>query len=446
MLAGWLIAPAILLAIGTGDATGVGATRVVEGPVVLHGSISDQWGGHTFGYLVQGETGVFWSARLHDSDGATPTPIVGQHPASGSSLRRHVTTISRDEPRLKGWNPPQMVRSPDGHLHVFVGVDRRTDNPNVGSGRVRYFRSERPEDISSLVDRSDLLPPTPPFEDYHLRMNAGISRDGSRVALVILAVSPTGAFSFNTPVLLVGEREGRDFVFRPPVQYAEPMGLFYPQVAATDSGIVVVGQVWDEKVEKTSSARLLHIDWDGTLVHREDFPADGPGQHFVYDMRPATADTWDRLILYATAAPDAHVTATHEFWQYDVPSRQLRLLRSLEVPYGMSNAGKWLPASDNYSVFVNNPSMGRILIWEGDILGGGEVLRREMPTVDVLRLGYEATSYLFAPNPLQGSVYSPEAIAFAADSFNANRQDGASGPNSLLMWRLRLEAPVAATR
>jgi hypothetical protein len=420
--------------------------RVIDGPTVLHASIRDQWGGHTFGYLLQGATGVFWAARPYDKGAAPPSVLVGQHPSADSSMLPHVTTLSVDEPGIRNWNQPQMVRSPDGHLHVFIGVERATDNPNVGSGRIRYFRSERPEDISSLVDRTELLPPTPPFEDYHLRMNVGISRDGSRVALVILAVSPTGAFAFNTPVLLVGEREGLDYVFRPPIQYAEAMGLFYPQVAATEFGVVIVGQVWDDTGGKVFTTRLLHVSWDGALLHREDFPATEPGQHFVSDMRPREADDWTRLFLYRSRVPDTQLTGAHEFWGYNSVARKLRLIRSLDVPYGEVNAGRWLPASDRHSVFVNNPSMGRIRFWEGDILGGGPVSQRNEPAVDVLRLGYQATSYLFAPNPLHGSIYTPGDVVIAADAFNPSKASGEPGPNSLLMWRLDLDNAAAPAR
>ncbi len=440
MLACAFASAPISTASGAGDVDH--STRVIEGPTVLHANTRDQWGGHTFGYLLQGTTGVFWAARPHD-DGAPASVLIGQHPGAGSSMRPHVTTLSVEEPGIKNWNQPQMVRSPDGHLHVFIGVERATDNPNVGSGRIRYFRSERPEDISSLVDRTELLPPTPPFEDYHLRMNVGISRDGSRVALVILAVSPTGAFSFNTPVLLVGDREGLDYVFGAPIQYAEAMGLFYPQVAATESGVVVVGQVWDDTGDNVFTARLLHVAWDGALLHREDLPATEPGHHFVSDMRPLDAHDWTRMVLYRSRAPATQDSGTHEFWAYDVGTRKLRVLRSLDVPYGESNAGRWLPGSGHHSVFINNPSMGRIRFWEGDILGGGPVAGRDEPAVDVLRLGYQATSYLFAPNPLHGSIYTPDDVAIAADCFNPSKASGEPGPNSLLMWRLRLAAPLA---
>ena len=92
------------------------------------------------------------------------------------------------------------------------------------------------------MDRTELLP-TETYDSFHLRMNVGLSPDGHWMALVILAISEDGSVPFNTPVVFVGERQGLDFVFQPPVRYAEPMSLFYPQVAAIKEGIIIVGEV-----------------------------------------------------------------------------------------------------------------------------------------------------------------------------------------------------------
>ena len=107
----------------------------------------------------------------------------------------------------------------------------------------------------------------------------GLSPDGHRIALV---VSEDGSISFNGPVVFVGEKQGLDFVFQPPIRYAEPMSLFYPQVAATNDGIIIVGQVWDNSARVTT--RLLHLDWQGKLVHREDLPVVGDGNFLSLDL------------------------------------------------------------------------------------------------------------------------------------------------------------------
>ncbi|MFQ6041832.1 MAG: hypothetical protein ACE5PV_13320, partial [Candidatus Poribacteria bacterium] len=104
--------------------------RVIEGPTVLHTSIAGQWGGHTFSYLLLSEHCVFWSATAYNAEDKTPTALVGQQPRPGSPLAPAVSIIRFDEPNVKGINQPQMLRSPDGYIHVFIGVTHTTDNPN----------------------------------------------------------------------------------------------------------------------------------------------------------------------------------------------------------------------------------------------------------------------------------------------------------------------------
>ncbi|MGH7151514.1 MAG: hypothetical protein ACREIU_12490, partial [Planctomycetota bacterium] len=58
----------------------VAALEVVEGPVLLSAAIAGQWGGHTFSYVVEGESAVFWTARRSEAGPA----LVGQHPEPGS--------------------------------------------------------------------------------------------------------------------------------------------------------------------------------------------------------------------------------------------------------------------------------------------------------------------------------------------------------------------------
>ena len=219
---------------------GTKGVEVVEGPIVLHANIVGQWGGHTFCYLLQGERAVYWSASYHEQQ--PPTALVGQYPTLDSRLESTVSSLQFTATDVKGNKQPQMLRTLDGHLHVFIGVTHTTDNPNFSPGRLHYFRSKLPEDVSILMDRTELLP-TETYDSFHLRMNVGLSPDGHWMALVILAISEDGSVPFNTPVVFVGERQGLDFVFQPPVRYAEPMSLFYPQVAATKEGIIIVGEV-----------------------------------------------------------------------------------------------------------------------------------------------------------------------------------------------------------
>ena len=95
----------------------------------------------------------------------------------------------------------------------------------IFTGKIKYYRSEKPEDISTLVDGTELIP-TKPYSEFHLRMNVGISQDGDRMALVILAVSADGSVPFNMPVIFFGKRQGLDFIFQKPMSYEKPMGFF----------------------------------------------------------------------------------------------------------------------------------------------------------------------------------------------------------------------------
>ncbi len=432
-----LIMITILLSSGVASGAYARSLRVMEGPTVLHAKIADQWGGHTFCYLLLGKHDVFWSATAHRSDGQLRTAIVGQHPKHGSPSVPAISVVRFDEPNVKGINQPQMIRSPDGYLHVFIGVTYTTGNPDYNVSKLRYFRSKSPDDVSELVDRTELIP-TVPYSDFHLRMNVGISPDGQRMVLVILAISEDGSVPFNTPIIFIGEKkQASDFIFQEPIKYAEPMGFFYPQVAAAGDGIVVVGELWDNP--DRSITRLLHLNWKGELMHQEDLPTDGDGTYLSYDLRPPDPEDWSRLILYYNKTPKERKICHHEFWEYNTQTRQLRLLRSLETEYGLSNAGKWMPLSEQSSVFINNPSMGQLHVWEGDILGGGEVTRAPLPGANPLALGFMASAYLFTPNPLQGSVVVPGEIYLASDCFNPGRTPEKPGSCSFLLWRLGIQ-------
>lgn len=402
----------------------------IDEPIVLHNSIAGQWGGHTFCYLLLGEQNIFWSATAYDENDKTPTALIGQYPLDGSLPK--ITTIRFTDKNVKGSNQPQMIRTPDGYIHVFIGVTYTTDNPSYNKGKLKYYRSKDPDDISTLIDRTELIP-TELYSDFHLRMNVGVSPDGKRMVLVILAISEDGSIPFNTPVIFFGERQGLDFVFQKPMKYENAMGFFYPQVATTDDGIVVVGEMWDQKEIHTT--RLIHIDWNGKLIHQEDFPTNGNGSYFSYDLRPRDAKDWSKLVIYYNRSPEDHKICNHEFWEYNTKTEQLKLLRSIDTEYGLSNSGKWVPISDKYSIFINNPSMGQFCMWEVNLFGDNSADRIPLPKTNPFELGYLATSYTFVPNVLQGSLVSNE-VYFASDCFNKDKKPDKSGPCSFLLWRL----------
>lgn len=406
-----------------------------ESIAILNDSIAMQWGGHTFSYLLLGKDKIFWSATAYDPNDKTPTALIGQKPLRDKIGPSITSKISFSGQNVKGNNQPQIVRSKDGYIHAFIGVTYSTDNPNFNTGHIYYYRSHKPEDITKLIDRTELIP-TQPFYDFHLRMNVGISQDGQRIALVILAISEDGKVPFNTPVIFIGEKRGADFVFREPFAYAEPMSFFYPQVAVTDDGIIIIGEIWDKDNEKLRFTRLIHLDWSGKIMHREDFPVDNEGNYFSYDMRPQNDEDWSNLIIYYNKQPADRKDCRHEFWRYNTKTKQLSLIRSIETEYSSSNSGRWIPITKGYSAFINNPSLGQLNIWKGDILGGGEITRCLIPNTNPKEMGYQFSAYLFVPSVLQGSVASPDSIYIASDFVNKERESDKSGPCTFILWRL----------
>ncbi len=301
----------------------------------------------------------------------------------------------------------------------------------IDSKTRRYFRSEKPEDVLSLVDRTELIP-NKPFDSFHLRMNVGISQDGRRIALVILAISDDGRVRFNTPVMFLGTREGPDFVFEKPVTYAEPMGFFYPQVAATPDGIVLVGQL--SRHPEPSTTRLVHTDWSGKTIHAADLPGSGApkGEYIAYDLRPFDPGDWSRLMICCTASTDPR----HDFWQYTPKDQRLRLLRSVPCDPGAAAPGRWIPVSQARSIFVNNPSLSQLRLWELDLNSERPAVQSFLPQTHPRERGFLANAYLFSPNPLQGSLLVPGETVVAVDAYNPNRSNETSGPCSFLMWKL----------
>ena len=412
--------------------------RVAEGPTVLHASLRQQWGGHTFGYLVEGKRALFWSGILHDATDTGLTAIVGQYPKKGRREPPATKLLTFSEPDVIRCNQPQMVRTPDGYIHIFIGLTYKTNNPNFNSGRLRYLRSRRPEDITELEDRTSLLP-TKPFADFHLRMNVGISRDGTRMALVILAISEDDSIPFNTPVVFFGKRKGLDFVFDEPKQYAEPTGLFYPMIAATTNGVVIVGENWTKWTAETprSWMTLLHIGWNGQLLHREDSVMDSDGTYMAFDLRPVSTASWNKLALYMDRVPkDQSKPCRHEVWLYDVVARKLSLVRSIETTQQLSNYGKWVPISPTDSILLNNPCMGVLHAWSGDLFGSGDITHEAIPGTDPIALGYSASAYLFVPSPLHGSVESGNGFYLASDFYNQPQGAGKVSSCSFLLWRM----------
>ena len=251
-----------------------------------------------------------------------------------------------------------------------------------------------------------------------------------------VAVSPDGSVPFNTPLLFVGERKGLDFVFREPLIYAKPMSFFYPQVAATDEGIVLVGQIWDQAPEVTG--RLIQLDWEGNELARQEFRAEGDGMPMAWDMRPADRE-WRRLIIYRTAMGKDAKGGRHELWEYDPATRQGERLRVIEAEAARMNGAKWIPNGAGDSLLINNPCLQSLFGWRGDLLGNGTVRSGAIAGGDPIALGYQTTNYLMTPNGLQGSLEGNGPILVATDCKNpTDGGDGNAGMTSLLLWELIL--------
>ncbi len=408
--------------------------QVAEGPIALHANVDQQWGGHTFSYLLEGETGVFWSATTYNPDGKTWGSVIGQHPKSGAKLSPAATLIPFTEPNVKSMTQPLMLRSDDGYIHIFIGMSHDIGVENFHPGQIRYFRSAAPEDITTLVDRTELIPRDTPYKDYHLRMNAGVSRDGKRAAIVILAISPDGSVPFNTPVIFFADKRGPDFVFKQPVKYAEAMGFFYPQIALTEHGTVLVGQLWDNP--DRSLARLVQLDGEGKVTHTEDLPAASDGNYWCLDLRPASAENWDELVLYYNKYPKDKADCRHEFWTYAPATHALTQRHSIPVPEGRINYGKWIPLAPGRSAFLHNPSMGTYNLIEGDLLNGGAHTVTPLPATSPTLRGYAGTAHTFVPNPLQGSINTPGTVWFASDYIPQRNDPQERIRATMLLYRL----------
>ena len=332
---------------------------------------------------------------------------------------------------------PLMLRSKDGYIHVFIGSSRHYDDPSYAAGKIRYFRSAAPEDVSSFVERTELIPDVAPYNEFHLRMNAGISQDGMRAAIVILAISKDGSVPFNTPVIFHGDKAGADFVFREPVKYADAMSFFYPQIALTESGTVLVGQLWDNY--DRAITRILHLGRDGKERYREDLPADADGNHWCLDLRPVSPDNWEELALYYNSYAKGGQDCRHEFWTYTPATTTLTKRRSIPVPESHANYGKWIPVSAGRSVFLHNPSMGAYEAYDGDLLGDSEYATVALPGTSPALLGHAGTAYTFVPNPLQGSVNTPGSAWFATDAIPQKNDPDERVRASLLLYRLAFD-------
>ncbi|MGH7152085.1 MAG: hypothetical protein ACREIU_15375, partial [Planctomycetota bacterium] len=340
-------------------------------------------------------------------------------------------------PGLVRVNPPQMVRTPDGYLHLFVGCARAEGDREPGD--VRYLRSVRPEDVSEFVDRSALLP-RGTFDRFHNRQAAGLDREGRRLVFINLTDFVPGKHSMNLPLVWFAERDGLDFRFREPVVYGEATSFFYPQVAVTDQGPVVVGAVHREP---SRNAELVHLDWDGKVLLWEALPKpEGEVESWAFDLEPLSLDDWSRLVLARHVTPAGGKEAALEFWEYDARARRLARRRSIPDDLArepnFATAGKVLVVPGKAPLFLNEPGSSACVVWEGDLLGAEALRPCRIPRTRVSDYGYPGIRSLFLPSVLQGSVAPldgrrPLVVDLPGVARDGGREEGCSW----LLWWIR---------
>ena len=403
---------------------------VVSGPTVLHADVFTQWGGHTFPYLVEGEEHLYWSG-LEAYEGPA---LLGSVPKPGVAGEAVVARIPL-EGAFRRTNPPQVVRTPDEHLHVFL-VTRSLDDE---SGDIHYWRTERPGDVTSLVDRSELMPKTR-FAQFTIRQNVGVSRDGRRIVFCNLTDFVDGKHLMNMPLVWIGEREGEDFRFAEPVVYGEQTSFFYPQVAATDEGPVLLGAV---DRDPNRNAELVHLDWSGRVLSWVALPGI-EGESWAFDMQPLDSKDWSRLAIARLTMPEAGTERGLEFWIYDTKTRRLEARNRFAADHAtersFASAGKFWMQDGAAPLFLNEPGSHRIVAWGGPLLEeSGNAVLHPLPRTTAATIGYGGIRSLFFPSILQGSVPDTTSLRpVAADLSRPGIDRERDGDRcAFLLWWLR---------
>ncbi len=437
----------VIAAVGLPDssaAAGEGNVTASAGPIVLTNSIYQQWGGHSFSYLLQDERTLYYAGIYNEKKGK-PWPnntfIVGSHPLSRkpnskpkSDRVAHATVVT--DSNVQHFNIPQMFRDNRGYLHVIVGT-------TLPSGRheIRYYRSAKANDLSSLLDRSDRIE-AGQIADYHTRMNVGVNQTGDRAVIVSLAWNTPGLMN-NTLLVSFGTKVGDDFHFAAPKTYYMKMkSIFYPQVACTDYGVVIVGHLYDKATKEKDlvTSLLVQIDWGGTVVSRRDLPHPNvPTGHFTTcDLRPMDPQDWSKLtIAQSIYSTEPGITEGTEIYVYDAMTHELTRKNFLEGP---ENPGKFVVVDEHFSFFLNNPSHGKHCVWQGDILGGQQITYQPLVGGDITALGHPSSTYNYLPNVLTGSVMDMDNLYFATDVKNPNDE-----AYSLLAYKLSVRQPPTST-
>jgi len=403
---------------------------VTDAVIVTHDDIKDQWGAHTFNYAVEGETGIFTSGNIWQGSDISKIAVIGQYPKPGSSLPAATVTISYNYPENWRADPPHIIRTPDGYLHIFSPyyVGTSSGNPSGAWGRMKYYRSQYPEDIRYLLDKTSCLGTMPSF---HPRTGFGINKEGTKIGWQILTENKDG-YRYNTPILYRGTRSGLDFVFSSPVKWNSNTGIefFYPQVIVNDYGYVLVGQIWSGST--MLNARLYQLNTSGTKTATVNFSTNGD---YIYDVRPLTATDFNSVTLTSS-----NTTGTHRVRVWDSSTRTWAQKSSFTAP---TNPGRLFQLTSTSSVFLHNPYGGNIAAVEGDLLRGGSVTSYNVSGATPITAGYLLTGSGCIPNLKDGSVIpKPGEFYYAIDAHNPGSIWGQFGPTSYLLYRMETSGPV----
>lgn len=411
--------------------TGPPPVEVVEGPILLHADIFTQWGGHTFAYLTEGREHVYWSGV----DANEGPAFLGQVPKPGVAGEPLMTRIPL-EGSFSRVNPPQVVRTPDEHLHLFISTRSGEDEEG---GDLHYWRTERAGDISTLVNRSSLVPRSP-YSDFTIRQNAGLSRDGKRIVFCNLTDFVPNKHSMNVPLIWFGERKDEDFHFEQPVVYGEPTSFFYPQVAATDEGPVLLGSVHRDP---NRGAELVHLDWNGKVLAWLRLPGI-EGESWAFDMQPLDQRDWSQLAIARIQLPRQGQVRGLEFWTYDTHERQLTLASSfpndLDKEPTLAAAGKFWMTPGKSPLFLNEPGSKQVVAWDGPFMQKeGDVSLTPLPKTGAQGFGYPGIRSVFFPSVLQGSFVDDSGLRpIAADLSRPGIDRQRDGDRcAFLLWWLR---------
>lgn len=272
-----------------------------------------------------------------------------------------------------------------------------------------YLRSTHPNDITSLEpsDNLDEANEGGP-QDFHLRMNVGLSKDGGKMALVVMT-GDGGFQDADSPIMYIGHKGGDGFFnFEKPFQYVEnnQAGLLTPQVVVGDDGIVVVSKAATGSREQT---RLVQVSWDPpsqTEPHKVKPPVrDEIFDGHVTGVRPVD-DNFGKIMM-VRLKDDTYDLLVYRTYLPEFELNKETTIHAKEEDLGEGSS--WVPLpEERYAVLT--PKGGNVHAWTGDFkVEGGQ------PS-SMMEFHGDIGPYMQVPNPIYGSLpaYPINCIHFGA--------------------------------